>query len=269
MKLWLGLVLLSQVSCDKVLGLTEHFDAPPDRPDIDADLRPDAVDCVVYPGGSPDEDGDGRNDYCDNCPTVANPGQVDGDGDFVGMDCDPAPVNAGDRIAFFSPMINLENLAIESGVTIANSVAVINTSKLSVTVPVKPVRVVAELTLRSFTSMDQVTMEIVDGSNNNWSCNVGFQLPECFGDNCLYMRVPGGGQPNGVMIEAPEMTARVVMEYRGSNGFGECKAVKSDGTVSPPSIAQTQPGTLQAQGTLAVKMKGELELRSVIVYDRP
>ena len=40
---------------------------------------------------SPDGDGDGVPDGCDNCPDVPNPGQEDGDGDFVGDACDNCP----------------------------------------------------------------------------------------------------------------------------------------------------------------------------------
>ena len=41
--------------------------------------------CIV------DTDGDGVDDFHDNCPTVANPDQLDTDGDGAGDACDPCP----------------------------------------------------------------------------------------------------------------------------------------------------------------------------------
>ncbi len=53
-----------------------------------------------------DEDHDGIDDACDNCPHIANPDQTDGDGDGVGDICDPHPGTPGDHIAFFDPFIS-------------------------------------------------------------------------------------------------------------------------------------------------------------------
>jgi hypothetical protein len=47
-----------------------------------------------------DEDGDGLDDTCDNCPTVRNADQSDElDADGVGDLCDPHPFAAGDKLA--------------------------------------------------------------------------------------------------------------------------------------------------------------------------
>jgi hypothetical protein len=43
---------------------------------------------------TPDTDGDGFRDICDNCPDSANPLQEDGDGDGVGDVCDNCPTKA-------------------------------------------------------------------------------------------------------------------------------------------------------------------------------
>ena len=45
-----------------------------------------------------DADGDGVRDFCDNCPTTANPSQVDSDGDGAGDACDVCPNDANDDI---------------------------------------------------------------------------------------------------------------------------------------------------------------------------
>ncbi|CAN5742628.1 hypothetical protein BH11MYX2_BH11MYX2_16770 [soil metagenome] len=64
----------------------------------DGDVGDDARVCT--PIGH-DEDGDGIDDGCDGCPSVADSEQLDSDGDGVTEPCDPRPTIAGDKIASF------------------------------------------------------------------------------------------------------------------------------------------------------------------------
>lgn len=45
--------------------------------------------CAQANAGSPDSDGDGLVDACDNCPNTANADQADADGDGMGDACEP------------------------------------------------------------------------------------------------------------------------------------------------------------------------------------
>jgi hypothetical protein len=66
-----------------------------------ADLAPsDLAGCV---GGIPDEDGDGRADFCDLCPADFDSPPTDGDGDGVPDACDPDPTLPGNATRFFDP----------------------------------------------------------------------------------------------------------------------------------------------------------------------
>jgi hypothetical protein len=73
--------------------------APP--PDLSGLPPPgDMGNCL---GGTPDEDGDGRANYCDLCPADPDPTPVDSDGDALPDACDPDPTKAGNRTLYFDP----------------------------------------------------------------------------------------------------------------------------------------------------------------------
>ncbi|HTJ46109.1 MAG TPA: hypothetical protein VL463_28585 [Kofleriaceae bacterium] len=99
-----GAVLLLFVGgCNAIFSLDKthaRADANPNAPDSSIDAAPlfDAAGCA--PIGH-DEDLDGIDDGCDDCPEIADPLQADQDHDFVGDACDPSPQDPHDALVFF------------------------------------------------------------------------------------------------------------------------------------------------------------------------
>jgi hypothetical protein len=60
----------------------------------------DMAGCV---GGSPDEDQDGRANFCDVCPADSDPTPVDTDGDGLPDACDPDPTMVSNSNLYFDP----------------------------------------------------------------------------------------------------------------------------------------------------------------------
>lgn len=63
-------------------------------------VPPDMAGCV---GGSPDEDQDGRANFCDVCPADPDPTPMDSDGDGLPDACDPDPTLASNMNLYFDP----------------------------------------------------------------------------------------------------------------------------------------------------------------------
>ena len=73
----------------------------PPGSDLAGMMPSDMTMCV---GGLPDEDNDGRANFCDLCPADADPTPVDTDADGLPDACDPDPAMGTNTLVYFDPM---------------------------------------------------------------------------------------------------------------------------------------------------------------------
>jgi hypothetical protein len=74
---------------------------PPGGPiDMAGVVPPDLAGCI---GGTPDEDSDGRANFCDLCPDDSDPTPSDTDGDALPDACDPDPATKTNTALYFDP----------------------------------------------------------------------------------------------------------------------------------------------------------------------
>lgn len=98
----LALLVVLAGGCHRVFGLLEvdgtgGDDTDARAPDDDGDAVPA---CWSAQPIDHDEDNDGVQDGCDNCPADSNPAQDDGDHDGVGDPCDPRPLMRDSIVLF-------------------------------------------------------------------------------------------------------------------------------------------------------------------------
>lgn len=94
--------------CNRLEALLAGLPAPPDLaglPPIDGFVPPDlaSIDMAGCFGTTPDEDGDGRADFCDLCPADFDPQPIDSDRDGLPDACDPDPAKPSNTLLYFEP----------------------------------------------------------------------------------------------------------------------------------------------------------------------
>lgn len=111
--------------CNRLEALLAGLPGPADGsglPPADGFVPPDlaGVDLAGCVGTTPDEDADGRADFCDLCPADFDPEPIDSDRDGLPDACDPDPSQPANSLLYFEPF-NADNGQWSGGFPITSS----------------------------------------------------------------------------------------------------------------------------------------------------
>jgi hypothetical protein len=156
----LAFVIAASAGCDRVLGLT-HVDVRTDAAvdaavDVPVDMPMGDAGCI---GNGHDEDLDGIDDNCDDCPADPNPAQADSDSDGVGDACDPSPSSPGDTILLFLPFTGTSGYVISGSSAVdADDVRLFGTTTLATAAAYTPTRVEAGVSYGAAMTTDVISL---------------------------------------------------------------------------------------------------------------
>jgi len=259
MRAWL--LVLACAGCDRVFGLAGAPDAASEA------APPDLPPCA---GNGHDEDGDGIDDNCDDCPTVADPMQGDLDGDGVGDACDPNPTTPGDKILLFEPFWSATGIG---RFTVYNGVATTRPDSITLTGAnagvismdsFSPTRVVLRFALDAPMLNQKVAVfagQQPSGNNNGCVTNTAVM---CAGVNVGCIEVHSVDNPTGAVAPYASPGRVVELALFGDAGNTSCTAIATDRT----SVTGSTNGALETGplGTASQLSSDTYTVDSIIVY---
>lgn len=234
---------------------------------------PDMAGCV---GGTPDEDADGRADFCDLCPDDSDPTPVDTDADGLPDACDPDVVSKTNALVYFEPF-NAASGHWAGSNTVKNSYMILDTNgpqqlvsgNATDALPTN-VRVQTHLFPAGYYSASSdIDAGLFVGTSTNLlasQTNGAWCLISTTDKKLELFPVQGGNPGTAALATIPSVTSQVYrLRLTNSGGTWTCEMLPNGGT--PVTVTTTQPVTGPMFVTLIVD-NGQVNYHSVVAESK-